>query len=101
MEHRHEAQRNGVIGMSLVIGAVTLLVFFVAGDAYFKTTLVAVDYDLRLSAANPALEELRMRESIALTGYEWTDREAGKVKIPVDRAMELVIEDYRKAAVGE
>jgi hypothetical protein len=39
------------------------------------------------------LEELRAREDAILNNYGWVDREAGIVRIPIERAMELVVEE--------
>jgi len=101
MEHRHEPQRNGVIGISLLAGGITLLIFFVVGNGYFEEMRVKTDYELRLSAVNPALTELHSRENIDLEGYAWVDRDKGQVSIPIEEAMELVVEDYRKATEGK
>ena len=38
------------------------------------------------------LRGLRAREDQALTSYDWVDRNAGVVRIPIDRAMRLVVE---------
>lgn len=38
------------------------------------------------------LREMRQREEQVLTGYGWTDREAGLARIPIARAMDLLIE---------
>ncbi len=47
----------------------------------------------RLQTDAPAdLQELRMREDAALESYGWVDREKGVVHIPVERAMELLVE---------
>lgn len=40
-----------------------------------------------------ALAELRAREAEALTTYGWMDREAGIVRIPIERAMEMIARD--------
>ena len=39
------------------------------------------------------LAALRARETAQLEGYGWIDKQAGRVHIPVDRAMALVAED--------
>jgi hypothetical protein len=36
------------------------------------------------------LQRLRAEEDAALHGYAWVDRSAGRVRIPIERAMELV-----------
>src|SRR2546426_11208283 len=38
------------------------------------------------------MEELRAREDSVLTSYGWVDRQAGIGRIPIDRAVELVLE---------
>lgn len=44
--------------------------------------------------ANPAraLQEIRTTEDRVLHSYGWVDREAGIVRLPIDRAMELLAE---------
>jgi len=41
------------------------------------------------------LAALRAREARQLDGYAWVDRAAGRVRIPIARAMELVAEERR------
>jgi hypothetical protein len=38
------------------------------------------------------LQQLRQHEDQMLSTYGWVDRKAGKVRIPVDRAMELQLQ---------
>jgi hypothetical protein len=42
------------------------------------------------------LAELRAREQALLDGYGWIDRPAGRVRIPVSRAMELLVAEGRR-----
>ena len=42
------------------------------------------------------LATLRAREDTLLDTYGWIDRSAGRVRIPVDRAMALLAEDGRR-----
>lgn len=47
----------------------------------------------RLQTDAPAdLQEMRARETTALESYGWVDRQKGIVHIPVERAMELLVE---------
>jgi hypothetical protein len=48
-------------------------------------------------SASEALQELRDYESVATKTYGWVDREAGIVRIPVDRAMDLVLRENQLA----
>jgi len=38
------------------------------------------------------MEELRRAEDARLSGYRWVDKNTGKVSIPIERAMELIVE---------
>ncbi len=38
------------------------------------------------------LQVLRKNENQALTSYGWTNKDAGKVRIPIERAMDLVVQ---------
>jgi hypothetical protein len=42
------------------------------------------------------LRELRAWEDARLSSYAWTDRTAGRVRIPIERAMDLVAERERR-----
>ena len=44
------------------------------------------------------LEELRHAEDAVLHGYAWVDRQAGIVRIPIDRAMELLATEGTQGA---
>lgn len=47
----------------------------------------------RLEAqSSTALEQLRTNEDAFLNSYGWVDRTAGTARIPIDRAMRLIIE---------
>ncbi len=90
---------------ALTIGVVLacFLVFVaIVGLAYLKTrtTTIAVD----LTTIDPAdrwkytekertdrLVELRGKELTASTTYGWVDQSAGTVRLPIDRAMELIV----------
>jgi len=41
---------------------------------------------------NQDVADLHARESLLLDNYSWVDRRAGKVRIPIERAMELIAE---------
>lgn len=52
----------------------------------------------RLQASPEAeLESYRAHENALLSSYGWQDREAGTVRIPVGRAMELIVAEGRGA----
>lgn len=43
-----------------------------------------------------ALAELRGKEKTAASSYAWIDKEKDLVRLPIDRAMELVIQEHGK-----
>jgi hypothetical protein len=45
-------------------------------------------------------ERLRAEQLERLRTYRWVDREAGRVAIPIERAMDLVAEELRAPAAG-
>ena len=51
-----------------------------------------------LSAGNPQIEALRAHEDSVLTSYGWVNRQNGTVRIPIDRAMELVVSEPRSGS---
>lgn len=46
------------------------------------------------------LTELRNKEAQALSTYSWVDREKGIVRLPIDRAIELTVQDLRRKNAG-
>ena len=43
-----------------------------------------------------ALAELRGKELTAATSYGWVDKDKGVVRLPLDRAIELTIQEHAK-----
>ncbi len=41
------------------------------------------------------LRELRARETAAATSYGWVDQSKGVVRIPIERAMQLTVEEFK------
>lgn len=100
MAHTPESQRNGIITVvSLVMGLLVVLTFII-GNNYFQKIKFEKTYEAVLSAENPALLDLQAREQIELNSYAWESREAGVVRIPVERAMELVVQEDRRLREG-
>ncbi len=45
-------------------------------------------------ARRKALADLRANEAKQVSGYAWIDQQAGKVQLPIERAMELTVQRY-------
>jgi hypothetical protein len=95
------------------LGAIGALVLVVSlAMALLLDALAARDADRLPPAAPPAaaptppqpslevdsgalLGELRAAEDALLDGYGWIDREQGRVRIPIERAMQIIAERGR------
>jgi hypothetical protein len=96
----------GVLG--LILFAMVAMWFLLGGlerwqtDARPPAHALSGEQGERLPPA-PRLQEdpladlaaLRAREARQLEGYAWVDRAAGRVRIPIERAMELLAEERR------
>jgi hypothetical protein len=83
----------GLIAL-LLLGVVRLLEIEVTKPAPGPLALIdRVPPEPRLQA-EPALdlEELQAREALILESYGWVDREAGVARIPLSRAVALLVE---------
>src|SRR5688572_1208384 len=46
------------------------------------------------------LQDQRAADAKALTEYDWTDKEKGIVRLPVQRAVELTLQEWQNAAAA-
>lgn len=110
--HDHERKDVDVIStftIVLTLGLVLVVVFFAtaglmhyfkvrepaktAGQASIPATLTPEFPPPRLEVKPGAsLAELRAAEDADLNSYGWIDKKAGTIRIPIDRAMELILE---------
>ncbi len=83
------------------VGSVVLLVLVIfAVQGYFDKVWQQAVYDKVLSAPSEQLQDLRNRDTWNLTHYMYGDmnKNSGRVRIPVERAMELYAQE---AAAGK
>lgn len=96
---RHEP-RSGLI--ALISGATIIVLIAMILGVYW---LYVVAYE-RVDAAqysgvsSQELEALHAREADQLYKYAYIDKEKGVVRLPVDRAMEIVAAEFAKGAVS-
>lgn len=91
---RHEP-RSGVI--ALVSGATVLLLLTIVIGVYW---FYMVEYERTEQAhytgvASKELQAIHEREDEHLYRYTYIDKDKGVVRIPIDRAMDLIVNDYR------
>jgi hypothetical protein len=110
--HDHERKDVDVISLFTIVLALFIscvVIFFVvtgmmhyfklhepsktAGEASIPATHAKEFPAPRLEVkAGASLAELRAAEDVDLNSYGWIDRNAGTVRIPIKRAMELVLQ---------
>ena len=97
-EAQKPSSRRGKFGALLVIIAVVIVVL--VGGVYISlaNTKANVEFLQSSITASPevesgeALKNLRATEDASLTTYGWVDRDTGVVRIPIERAMDLLAE---------
>jgi hypothetical protein len=54
----------------------------------------------RIAERKKALAEIRSAEAESLNHYGWVDQAKGIVRLPIDRAMELMLQEYQNPAAA-
>lgn len=79
---------------AFTIGSVVILVVVIfALQQYFVKVWNDAVYEKVLSAPSQELQDTRNRNEYSLTHYSYEDKSKGVVRIPLDRAEQLVLED--------
>jgi hypothetical protein len=93
----------------LVILAVLGLFLFLVDLTYLRTTVPAPqnqaadhlgkdhEWEATPETRRAYLAELRAKQAKQAASYGWVDQKAGVVQLPIDRAMDLVIQEYGAA----
>jgi hypothetical protein len=90
------AERSGLIAI-VSVATVILLVGMIVGVYWlYVRTYEQVEYDQYSGVASKELLALQEREEEQLYRYAYIDREKGVVRIPIDRAMELLVSEYKE-----
>ena len=94
---RGEPSAAAIAGFA--IGSLLLLVLTIGAiQQYFDHIWNQAVYEKILAPPSGQLREVRGRDDWNLTHYIYMDKPSGQVRIPVDRAMELMLQD---AAAGK
>ncbi len=93
---------SGFPGLLLYAGLI-VLGFLLVGllSFYIETTKNGSREDANavVQGRLKTLGELREQDKQALTTYGWVDKNAGIVRIPIDRSMELALPELQQRAV--
>lgn len=83
----------------LIVSAVAigfLLVIFIGLNEYFMITKEEIMYELTLKPESDRLIQLHAREDSILNSYGVIDQQSGVYRIPIERAMEKLVEESSK-----
>ena len=100
VERPQDELRASPIVIVGVVGAVLIFVIIVALTALF---LWVEESEIAEKTAGQAPSNLRLSENeqlVILTEYRWIDKEKGIVRVPIDRAIELVLADEARKEEG-
>ncbi|MEO8096538.1 MAG: hypothetical protein ABI811_02475 [Acidobacteriota bacterium] len=86
------------ITLFVVISVITLVVVIVALQRYFDSVWNGAVYEKVLAAPGLELKDQRNLENWRMTNYEYATEAKTAVRIPLDRARELVLQE---AAAGK
>lgn len=96
---RRDAKPGAITGVSLAV--ILLLASFVVGVYWFYTvTYEQVEFDQFTGVASKELIAIREREDEQLHKYGYINKEKGIVRLPVERAMQLVEEEAKLGKAG-
>ena len=95
-----EADRppTGAIAVMVAVTIVVVIGICIGVNELFKVQVDEAKHAQFLDHESSTLRALRATEQERLNHYRWADQKAGVVRIPVDRAVELTLADYRKPA---
>lgn len=102
-DHAEVARTYRGPGIVTILSVLALLLAAVAGAVWISHSGSATEREDQERSAVRAknLADLRAADQTALTTYGWNDKSRGIVRIPVDRAMELVVPELNaRAAKG-
>lgn len=90
-----------IIGCFLALALVVYLAYLPNRDAGVSVTMSQVSEEMRwkftADGRKTRLDQMRADEIDLLGNYAWIDQSAGVVRVPVERAMELVVEERKGA----
>jgi hypothetical protein len=85
--------RTGAIAIAGAVTVVLLVLVIFGVQAYYDRARDQQIFVKQLQPVSEDLKALRAREDADLNSYRYIDRAAGTVRIPIGRAMELLVEE--------
>jgi hypothetical protein len=83
----------GGIGVAIVV---LLILVAIGVQMYYETMFEKQTFDRVLSQDNWQLQDLRKKETAELTTYGYLDHTKSAVRIPIDQAMRLTVQEAKE-----
>jgi hypothetical protein len=102
-EHAQAAPDNPkvLIIVAVSLATIAMVVGIVIGVTQFYEQSLHEEVDsVELKPVDPRLTQLRAKEKPELTSYQWIDQKAKTVRIPLDRAIDLTLADWKNRPTG-
>ena len=97
-DYENQEPKNNLIAFLLIISCI----FVVAVCAFLSWMFIVTrdnEYSRKINQATYVdLQNLRKLEDARLNGYQYVDKEKGVVRIPVERAIQLMAEEAKSTA---
>jgi hypothetical protein len=87
-----------IIGIITLAISITVVATVIGVHQFFSQTIYGEIQKKQLEPEDPLKREIAAYETARLGKYQWVSQKDGVVRIPVDRAKELVLADYGKMA---
>lgn len=87
--------RSNMIAIYGILGCLLLVAVIMGLQSYFEDMNERQIYVQVLSKDSAELKDLRLREESQLHSYKVLDTEKGIMQIPIDRAMDRMVEEAR------
>ena len=92
--------RTTFIFLFVLVAAFVLTGIVLAVDQFFEISVREEIENKLLRPESAQLRQLRADEEAKLTRYQWVDEKKGVVRIPLDRARELVLSEWAARPSG-
>jgi hypothetical protein len=93
LSYDHSEPKYTGIGMFMAVTVVGLLIIGIAIQGYYELVYNTLEYERVLAPENWNLRDLRNKEQWELTQYGYVDKTKGVVRMPIDQAMQLAVQD--------
>jgi hypothetical protein len=93
LSYDHAEPRYKSVAAFMAVTVVLLIAIGIGIQAYYELIYTNEEYTRVISQPNWVLEDLRKKEQWELSHYGVVDKTKGTVRVPIDQAMQLLVQD--------